>query len=329
MAYFEDLFGILEEHPDQVRSNFTIDGNQMTALASGRAFQWGELQIPRLSDLRKYKINTDGPRRLQIKEVVGDVQHFHLMPANAGALFQAASQFNLLEMINPRVRPEDGIAGYEFDKTQGPACALACLPGTLYRNYFVPLGDQLGQTEEQQIDCLAEVGEYLGNRGESLWRMQNGYALATHSGLVRINSTIQSLQAADYDYLKSLLRIGLQLDTEVTLDEHGQIVSQAYCSALPVLYSSEPPELWESFARLVLEATYEATLYAALLNRERTGSNKVFLTLVGGGAFGNRPEWIVDAVLQALQKFAGEALEVAFISYGKKSGVVAEILERF
>ena len=87
-----------------------------------------------------------------------------------------------------------------------------------------------------------------------------------------------------------MLRIGLQWHTQVTLDGCTHTVSQAYCSALPVtgsLRSGPPPHLWEEFARLILEATYEATLCAALLNSSKTGSNKVFLTLVGGGVFGN------------------------------------------
>ena len=42
------------------------------------------------------------------------------------ALFQVASQFNLLEMINPNITPEMGIDRYEFDRTQGPICAMSC-----------------------------------------------------------------------------------------------------------------------------------------------------------------------------------------------------------
>ena len=38
--------------------------------------------------------------------VTGDVRQMHQSPENAGALFQVASQFNLLEMISP-----DGDAG--------------------------------------------------------------------------------------------------------------------------------------------------------------------------------------------------------------------------
>jgi hypothetical protein len=42
-----------------------------------------------------------------------------------------------------------------------------------------------------------------------------------------------------------------------------------------------------TFAVLVLEGACEATLWAAAVNAHRAGSNVVFLTLLGGGAFGN------------------------------------------
>src|SRR5712691_363585 len=38
--------------------------------------------------------------------------------------------------------------------------------------------------------------------------------------------------------------------------------------------------------------TYEATMLAAALNKQRGASNVVLLTLLGGGAFGNEAEWI-------------------------------------
>ena len=59
--------------------------------------------------------------------------------------------------------------------------------------------------------------------------------------------------------------------------------------------------VWSTFARLVLEAAYEATLLAALENRARAGSPCVYLTRLGGGAFGNDDRWINDAILRALE----------------------------
>jgi hypothetical protein len=89
------------------------------------------------------------------------VGELHGAPEFAGALFQVASQFNLLEMIGPEVTPEDGVTRYYNDPTQCPACAIAAGAATLYRNYFLPVGGQIGQTRDRQIDCLADVGNAL------------------------------------------------------------------------------------------------------------------------------------------------------------------------
>ena len=40
--------------------------------------------------------------------------------------------------------------------------------------------------------------------------------------------------------LRQLLRIGIQWNTQVTLNDAKHTVSQAYCSALPVAYSHHP-----------------------------------------------------------------------------------------
>ena len=71
-----------------------------------------------------------------------------------------------------------------------------------------------------------------------------------------------------------------------------------------------------TLARLVLDATYEATLSAGAVNAEATGHRSVFLTLVGGGVFGNPTEWIVDAIRRAVTCHADSDLDVAVVSYG-------------
>ena len=69
-------------------------------------------------------------------------------------------------------------------------------------------------------------------------------------------------------------------------------------------YSRIPAPAWESFATLVLEAAYEATLWAAVVNADYSGSRVVFLTSLGGGAFGNEPSWILHAMRRALETAA-------------------------
>ncbi|MFW6116748.1 MAG: hypothetical protein ACOC6F_03380, partial [bacterium] len=128
--------------------------------------------------------------------------------------------------------------------------------------------------------------------------------------------------------LRQRLRIGVQWNTQVTITGSSHMVTQAYCSALPVAHSDHPPDLWESFARLVLEASYEATICAAILNSQSTGNNRVFLTLLGGGAFGNRTDWITDSIKRASKLYQDCDLEVAIVSYGASKPAVQQLVKQ-
>ena len=241
--------------------------------------------------------------QIQVSEVVANVQELHKQPENANALFQAASQFNLLEMISPSVTPEKGIAQYEYDRTQGPACAISCGAGTIYRNYFAEVNGKIGQTENNQIDCLELIGETLGNENSELWTMKNGFTLMDLQGLLAINKKLANMSYEQREDLKSKLKTGIQWNTEVTLPGAKHKVSQIYCSALPVAYNHNiETSYWEAFSRVILEATYESTILAGVLNMEKYKSNKVFLTLVGGGAFGNKEHWIFESLQKVIRR---------------------------
>jgi hypothetical protein len=85
----------------------------------------------------------------------------------------------------------------------------------------------------------------------------------------------------------------------------------------------------EAIASLVLEAAYEATMLAAVLNNQRGGSNVVLLTLLGGGAFGNEAEWINAAIRRALTMMSGFGLDVRFVSYGTPAREIVQIAKDF
>jgi hypothetical protein len=326
MMWFETLTGFPEEAPQQVRTNITVDGNALKSHVNGKVLIYGELETPSLAELRE-RVHSDGPRsgRISAREVVADVQQLHADESNANSLFQVASQFNLLEMVSPSITPEDGVGIYENDRTQGPACAVAAGAGTIYRNYFAIVNGQAGQSAANQIDCLADIGTAFGNSESRLWEMRNGYALATQSGLVEITNRLKASSEIELDGLRQLLRIGIQWNTQVTLNNSEHQVSQVYCSALPVAYSHHSPALWAEFARLVLEAAYEATFCAAILNSTRNGNNRLFLTLLGGGAFGNNTEWIIGGIQRALKLYKHADLEVAIVSYGSSKQYVRQL----
>lgn len=330
MTWFEDLMGFAES-PDAVRRTLSVDGERMTSAANGRSFGCGRLETPSLAELRT-RVAKAGPLpgRCTLREVVGDVQALHADPANAGAVFQAASQFNLLEMADYHVTPEEGVGIYGYDKTQGPACAIACGAGTIYRNYFAPVDGGLGQTAKRQIDCLADLGRALGNDRGQLWSMANGYALLSASGRAAIDRALAAADAERVDALRGRLRIGVHHGVQVTLHRCTHAVTQVYGSALPVAYGGGHPREWARFARLVLEASYEATLLAAALEARETGNATVFLTLLGGGVFGNPPGWILGAIRRALGAAEAQGagpLDVAIVSYGRSRADVRSLAD--
>ena len=330
--WFKKLTGFQEESPEQVRENIQVQGETMTSLVNRKSYQCGRLEIPTLQELRERTTDLSGGEgHIQLSEIVADVRELHLDPANTDALFQAASQFNLLEMVSPMVTPEMGVDIYEEDHTQGPACAVTCGAGTIYRNYFVDVNGQQGQTADEQVDCLDLIGEQLENEGSALWEMRNGYALLHPPGIADVNEQLAEMSGHEREELKGKLKIGLQWDTETTWGpDSGHTLSQAYCSALPIAYSDvSDPSQCEPFARLILEATYEATLHGALQNLAERNSPKVYLTLVGGGVFGNQMNWITDSLFIALQPFMDTPLEVAIVSYGASKPEVRRLLGKF
>lgn len=276
-----------------------LDGHRIVT-AHGQTLFCGTLTTPSLAELRAEPLRDRGPSRLT--EIIADVRDLHADPANASATFMVASQFNLLEMPHPGVTPEDGIRAYADDHTQGPACAMACGAGTLYRNYFVPLPHGPGQSAAHQIDTAADLHRALGG---DIWQMRNGYALPLPGGLTRAAERLASRDLSGH------LRIGVQAETEVTITAPRHRVTQVYASALPIAYANEPLSAWEPLARLVLEASYEATLRIAA----RTPDRPCFLTLLGGGVFGNPQAWILDALHAAVAKTVTAGLDLCLVSY--------------
>ena len=179
--------------------------------------------------------------------------------------------------------------------------------GTLYRNYFVKLSEQTGQSEAMQLNTLADLEAALGNAERGLWEMVNGYLLPHASGLQQVTELIRGREAE----LRALIRVGMQADTEVTLPNCGHTVTQVYASAVPMAYVSAGEQEWEALARLVLEAAYELTLHIAAQSPKKP----VFLTRLGGGAFGNPDAWIDDAIVRAIEQVQGADLEVFLVSH--------------
>lgn len=355
--WFTKLFGFTERTGSGKayranKENFEYDQKTgiLISRPSGRTFQAGRFTTPTLGELREQFDSTlqeqvpDWLRKpLTVQEVVGDVSEYHVDVENNLALFQAASQFNCLEFVGPDVVPEEGITCYSSDRTQGPACAVSCAPGTVVRNYFAALDSGEGQTAAHQVECLKEVEDYLDNRRKRYFVIKGGYSNGSNESLRALGKELKDQRT--YDEVLSRLRIGVQWDTEVTSSSFGSrpykpryegdklLVSQAYCSACAVSYSQASSQAFRPFAELVLRGAYEATMYAALQNavahNGEGGSKRVFLTALGGGVFGNDEEWIAEAMRLAFEKFAGVGLEVYIVSFGRKWRLASPFLRAY
>ena len=294
--WFEDLFGFVDwktedaETYEYYQESFTYDkenGTLKSKHAVGTQWQAGQFDTPSLSELRKASTamraeresqaaKTDNPiTETTVTFVSGDVAILHGNPDYAGAVFQAASQFNCLEFLSAESTPEHGVATYVRDKTQGPACAISCAPGTIVRNYFGRNGFW-PQTSANQIENLGGVITSLSREksvsvqstaGRSLVTVKNGYTSATKDDLITLNERIKDLgprtpsagtggssgsSGSDRETMMDRLRVGVQRDTQVTCTKLATgkdepwykvsarepvLVTQVYASALSVKYA--------------------------------------------------------------------------------------------
>lgn len=221
MDWFEKITGFTETSYGETRNRLSVEGGWLQSRVTGRRFAVGQLEVVSLQLLReRVASGHNPPGRLTVRNISGDVRRMHQTPEFSGALFQVASQFNLLEMVSPKVTPEQGVTRYQHDRTQGPACAIAAGAATIYRNYFAPLRGGEGQTAERQVDCLEAVGsalaEALAQPVEHFWIMKNGYALCSAEGLRKISAHLDCLDTFATDKLRGLLQIGVHEDVEVT-----------------------------------------------------------------------------------------------------------------
>lgn len=173
--------------------------------------------------------------------------------------------------------------------------------------------------------------------------MQNGYAFVTNSkALAEVTRAIEAKSDEELASLANQLKVGVLRDTQVTCRNWGtellskpeQLVTQVFCSAFPISYNIRKLPCFDvddfrAVASAILDATYEATFLSASLTALRHnfqyGSKKLYLTCVGGAAFGNRLDWIASAIRRCVQLFENYNLEVSIVVFSKT--IPPELLE--
>jgi hypothetical protein len=251
-------------------------------------------------------------------------------------IFQAASQFNALEMASSRFTPRRGVEIYSNDNTQGPAVAMAGGYATIYRNYGMDVSvhdrpntvsgiNTDGQLTEQ-YNALQHVID-----DEAKKKMENGYFLPTRDWLAEQ----QGIPRESHPLRK--LQVGVHPTVELTDklwagdDEPRKYVGQVYASAFPIKYSGHG-KAWGDLVATELTQEYLLTFLAALKTPKFVTDGapvRVYLTLLGGGAFGNPTETIIESIFEAAKLFEqrNDGLHIkVYINLSRRKELQADVL---
>ena len=67
---------------------------------------------------------------------------------------------------------------------------------------------------------------------------------------------------------------------------------------------------------------------AGILNYLRNVNNTLYLTLIGGGVFGNKIEWIINAIYRSLNFYKYIGLDVVIVSHGRTNEYIQELIKK-
>lgn len=337
--WFEKITGTPESTYLLTQSGLMVNDGFLYSSGECTGYRVGTFERVSLGTIRRTipssALNRENSK---IHIVQGDIRDFHSRHERNMSLFQVASQFNCLEMVNPSINPEHGVTRYADDFTQGPACSISAGAATIYRNYLIPRDGIIGQTQTSQIDCSEGLRRVLAcdmeTEANELWVTQNGYALFSDNGIKMLRDHLNHCTQEHLDQYCDLLEVGVHRDCSVTLEHtpQNQLVSQVFCSALPISYNRVRETTladWKPIAQLILNASYKATLMQAVVNKLMTGNATVFLTFLGGGEFGNPKEWIYDAMLDAIQLVSSADLDIRIVTFHNPDPDLVERIESF
>jgi len=233
-----------------------------------------------------------------------DVSHIQALPENNGALFQVASNFNGTEAQTELQDPdsENFTTKYIYDKTQGPAASISAGGAAVSRVYGVWMKDkpdkpdEWAQTEKRQVNFLEALPEHFP--------VTNGY--------VTCKDPNPRFPVKQWKKLLGMYQIGFHQSVQVTSGyrfadtrHKNQTIDQCFCAAMNLQQGGTGarnkglPD-GEIKAQFLLDAAYHGTYLTALTHKKQ----QLFLTMIGGGAFGNDKAWIFDSIFYAHQKWA-------------------------
>lgn len=320
-AFVEDVLGVSEREfrndTSLVRKAWRNPG-LIQNLSTGKVYKAGKLVLPTLASLReRTKVCASAtPGTLSVLCGVNDlskvdVGYLQAQPENRNAVFQVASNFNGLELLNmydDRAMTEVG--HYIHDRTQGPFASISAAPGLLMRHYYpfchpdLPVSKWRQQYDGPQIQLLENTP----------FKVVNGY-ISLNSDDLGKPFTEDSIKVCSHREIQ--VTFGAVRGSEHALvEDPNQTVDQVFTATADLmgtnrhLFAQSSGEV-ETLVKRLLLAAYEGTLRSAL----DAGRSRVYLTLIGGGVFANPPRWIVDTILSQVPLIVDSGLTVLVNTY--------------
>lgn len=242
------------------------------------------------------------------EKVDSDIITCETNPENDGSTFQIASNFNCLDHIPSQKPPNGLLSNYPTHFEQGGPGTVACGPALLYQQYFIShVSGQIGQMEED-IELLSRT------------------PMTVEDGYIR-----EIPEFFDYSN-PNLYQIGVHQNIDVTLGRAGidcdqyrivndQRIHQAFCSTIS-FGSVYDTEFNLNVASSILKTEYRLTILAAMENSikypDRKVSKKVFLCLLGTGAFFNPISLVSNAISDCTDIIKKSGLEVNLVCFNQK-----------
>jgi hypothetical protein len=238
---------------------------------------------------------------------------------NGTHMFQAASQFDGLESYTDTQPTSRSTFFREYinDGTQGPFVSLMAPAAAITRRDYV-LGKS--QIPNNLVNYLDELSSYF--------TVENGYIVGNDKSKSLTDNYDELLQKVKVMYNKNAsvyfdIRNGqpLNVDTGGTfsiLDKPIQ-VHQVFTAAMNIGqgksgYLNRTKDTKDNLLvklKFLLEAAYTSTYLAA----HKCGARFLWLTLVGGGVFGNFIDLIVEAINKVHLKYGKDLLGVYLCDY--------------
>lgn len=265
-----------------------------------------------------------------------DVAALQANPLNQDAVFQVASRFNSLEnfcvygrYVNGsltdfsykpawmgRSTPCRGFTPFSDNcrGVQGEEAAFSAAPGGIFRMYGSGCINLL-----QEIDpesklfnpfCPVVPGGFAIDQNLGLFRKdgwQNNLMICFHEGI----EVVAGLEIYNGSSWSS------RADNYSELAQPRQIIHQVPVSAFNFINDNQGNRVSKDatmVATQLLNATYRGTLLAAVAR----GKRKIFLTMVGGGVFYNKFEWISEAIYNCQDLIKDYGLQVYLVAWGNK-----------